>query len=105
MTASATIRVEELAIFGAIVLPGPARIDTHRTRQTEIIGVWLPGQAGLARAIRHRVGRIVWIAGTVEALSSGRNVGVGESFVGIVVHASGHLLSRLSRREIRCTRA
>src|SRR3982751_6550753 len=100
MTASATPRVEELAIFGAIVLPGPARIEMHRTRQTEIIGVWLPGQTCLARAIRYCVG----MARAVESLSSGRDVGVRESFVWIVVHAPRHLLSGLSRREIRGTR-
>src|SRR3954471_15565133 len=99
MTASETIRVEERSMFGAIVLPGPVRIATYRTRQTVIIGVWLPGQTCLARSIRHRVWRIVWIARAVESLSSRGDVGVGESFVGIVVHAARHLLSRLGRRE------
>src|SRR3982750_924071 len=103
MTASATPRVEELAISGRLCCRVRGR-GMPRPRQTKIVGVWFPGQACLARSIGYRVGRIVWIARAVESLSSGRDVGVCESFVWIVVHAPRHLLSGLSRREIRGTR-
>src|SRR3954462_5120329 len=79
------------------------RPSTH-TRTTSFTNA-LPSQTGLAGSVGDGIRRIVRIARPVESLPCRRNVGVREALVRIVVHATGHLLSRLCRREVRGARA